>query len=198
MAALSAASASGTTAGPAARARQVLVVYEEGGISQMDTWDPKPQAPVDHRTPYTPIATSVPGIEFSSLMPMISQQAHRLAVVRSMTTAAAPSYPNGCKEFFKGYRFNAPVDFPDIGAVVSHVMGTDCPQLPGYVFCPGVNMLVCFVTEMGRTPHINKHAGRDHWGRVMSIAFAGAGVPDGRPIDFTDGGAPHNGAVLKS
>lgn len=121
-------------------ARQVLVVYEEGGVSQMDTWDPKPEAPVDHRTPYAPIATSAPGVRVSSLMPMIAQQAHRLAVVRSMTTADAPSHPNACKEFFKGYRFNAPLDFPDIGAVVSHLTGTDCPQLPGYVFCPGVNM----------------------------------------------------------
>ena len=53
------------------RAKQVLVVYEEGGISQMDSWDPKPFAPVDHRTPYLPIATNVPGVQYSSLMPMM-------------------------------------------------------------------------------------------------------------------------------
>jgi hypothetical protein len=126
--------------GNSAQARQILVVYEEGGISQMDTWDPKPHAPVDHRTPYEPIDTCVPGVRFSSLMPMISRQADKLAVVRSMTSAEAPSHPNACKEFFKGYRFNAPLDFPDIGSVVTHLKGTDCPQLPGYVFCPGVNM----------------------------------------------------------
>lgn len=123
-----------------AKAKQVLVVYEEGGISQMDTWDPKPEAPLDHRTPYAPISTRVPGIQFSSLMPRIAQQADKLAVVRSMTSAQAPSHPNACKEFFKGYRFNAPLDFPDIGSVVTHTLGTDCPQLPGYVFCPGINM----------------------------------------------------------
>ena len=78
-----------------ARAKQVLVVYEEGGISQMDSWDPKLDAPVDHRSPFAPISTSVPGVQFSSLMPMIAQQAHRLAVVRSMTSAEAPSHPNG-------------------------------------------------------------------------------------------------------
>ena len=122
------------------RAKQVLVVYEEGGISQMDTWDPKPHAPAEHRTPYQPIATSVPGVHFSSLMPMIACQADKLAVVRSMTSAKAPSHPNACKEFFKGYRFNAPLDFPDIGSVVTHTIGTDCPQLPGYIFCPGINM----------------------------------------------------------
>ena len=130
----------GSPVGNSAQARQILVVYEEGGISQMDTWDPKPHAPVDHRTPYEPIATRVPGVRFSSLMPMISRQADKLAVVRSMTSAEAPSHPNACKEFFKGYRFNAPLDFPDIGSVVTHLKGTECPQLPGYVFCPGVNM----------------------------------------------------------
>ena len=121
-------------------AKQVLVVYEEGGISQMDTWDPKPDAAVNHRTPYTPIATSVPGIHFSSLMPSLAQHADKLSVIRSMTTAQAPSHPNACKEFFKGYRFDSPAEFPDIGSVVTEILGTASPQLPGYVFCPGINM----------------------------------------------------------
>jgi hypothetical protein len=73
-------------------------------------------------------------------MPMISSQADKLAVVRSMTSAEAPSHPNACREFFKGYRFNAPLDFPDIGSVVTDQLGTDCRELPGYVFCPGINM----------------------------------------------------------
>ena len=41
-------------------AKRVLVIYEQGGLSHMDTWDPKPDAPVDHRSPHRPIATSVP------------------------------------------------------------------------------------------------------------------------------------------
>jgi len=122
------------------QAKQVLVVYEEGGISQMDTWDPKPDAPVDHCTPYNPIATNVSGVQYSSLMPLLAQQADKLAVVRSMTTAKAPSHPNACKEFFKGYPFDAPFDFPDIGSVVTHRLGSDCRELPGYIFCPGINM----------------------------------------------------------
>ncbi len=122
------------------RARQVLVVYEEGGISQMDTWDPKPDAPSDHRSPYRPIATSVPGIQFSELMPQIARHADKLAVVRSMTSTKVAGHLEGCQEFFKGYRFETASAFPDIGAVVSELLGTDCPQLPPYVFCPGANM----------------------------------------------------------
>jgi len=124
----------------AGRAKQVLVVYEEGGISQMDTWDPKPDASYDHRTPYKPIATNVPGVNFSSLMPMTAKQADKLSVIRSMTSARVAGHKEGCQEFFKGYRFDSAFDFPDIGSVVTHKIGTDCPQLPGYIFCPGINM----------------------------------------------------------
>ncbi|MCB1092427.1 MAG: DUF1501 domain-containing protein, partial [Verrucomicrobiae bacterium] len=122
------------------QARQVLVIYEEGGISQMDSFDPKPEALADHRSPFGPIPTSVPGTHFSSLMPLIAKQAHRLSVVRSMTSAATAGHRECCQEFFKGYRFNSPFDFPDIGSVVTDILGTDRPEMPGYIFCPGINM----------------------------------------------------------
>lgn len=122
------------------RAKRVLVIYEEGGISQMDSFDPKPQALIDHRSPFNPIPTSVPGMHFSSLMPMTAKQAHRLAVVRSMTSAVTAGHKECCQEFFKGYRFNNSFDFPDIGSVVTELMGTERPEMPGYIFCPGINM----------------------------------------------------------
>ena len=46
--------------------------------------------------------------------------------------------------------------------------------------------LVCFVTEFGRTPKINKAKGRDHWTHAYSIVFAGAGVPGGQVIGRSD------------
>src|SRR5262249_57162974 len=46
--------------------------------------------------------------------------------------------------------------------------------------------LVCFVTEFGRTPRLNKFQGRDHWPYAYSIAFAGAGVRGGQVIGKTD------------
>ena len=123
-----------------ARAQQVLVVYEEGGISQMDSFDPKPEAPMDHRSPFAPITTTVPGTHFSSLMPMMAKQAHRISVVRSMTSAATAGHRECCQEFIKGYRFNSPVNAPDIGSVVTELLGSDRPEMPGYIFCPGINM----------------------------------------------------------
>ncbi|MFO1044924.1 MAG: DUF1501 domain-containing protein [Planctomycetaceae bacterium] len=134
---------------PKRQARNVLVIYEEGGISQMDTWDPKPDAPADHRSPYHPISTNVPGIQFTSLMPQVAQHADKLAVVRSMTSTPIAGHIEGCLEFMKGYRFNSPLfqgtdlrthRFPDIGSVVTELMGTDRSELPGYVLCPGANL----------------------------------------------------------
>ncbi|MFN8708084.1 MAG: DUF1501 domain-containing protein, partial [Planctomyces sp.] len=46
--------------------------------------------------------------------------------------------------------------------------------------------LVCFVSEFGRTPRLNRFAGRDHWTNAYSIAFAGAGIPGGQVIGQTD------------
>ena len=106
----------------------------------MDSFDPKPGALSDHRSPFGPIATSVVGTHFSSLMPLTAKQAHHLSVVRSMTSAATAGHRECCQEFFKGYRFNNPFDFPDIGSVVEELLGTDRPEMPGYIFCPGINM----------------------------------------------------------
>src|SRR5262245_61801062 len=67
-----------------AQAKQVLVIYEQGGMSHLDTWDPKPEIPVDHRSPFAPIATNVPGIHFTSLLTKTAHVADKLAIVRSM------------------------------------------------------------------------------------------------------------------
>ncbi len=129
-----------TGAFAAGKAKRVLVIYEEGGISQMDSFDPKPDALLDHRSPFKPIPTSVPGTHFSELMPRTAKVAHRLAVVRSMTSAPTAGHPECCKEFFKGWRNTNAFEFPDIGSVVTELLGSERKELPGYIFCPGINM----------------------------------------------------------
>jgi len=68
------------------RARSCLVIFLAGGPPQHETFDPKPSAPVEIRGPFVPIATSVPGMHFSELLPHTAARAHRLCVIRSMTT----------------------------------------------------------------------------------------------------------------
>lgn len=120
-------------------AKRVLVVYEQGGLSHMDTWDPKPEAVAEHRSPHGPISTSVPGIQFTSLLPHTSQIAHKLAVVRSMhhAKAGADAHPNGTQYALSGAHPGSPIEMPDMGCVVTKLMGTDAPSLPPYVMVPG-------------------------------------------------------------
>src|ERR1700740_3250168 len=66
------------------KAKNVLVILEQGGLSHLDTWDPKPDVVAEHRSPHRPIATSVPSLQFTDLLAHTARIAHKLAVVRSM------------------------------------------------------------------------------------------------------------------
>lgn len=72
---------------PAGKARSCVFVFQYGGLSQLDSWDPKPDGPSAVRGPYKPIATKVPGFRVGELMPRLARLADRYAVVRSMTHA---------------------------------------------------------------------------------------------------------------
>src|SRR5690242_2498050 len=60
----------------------VILVWCHGGASHLETYDPKPEAPVEYRGPFGAIETSVPGLRYSELMPRQAKLAHRCAVVR--------------------------------------------------------------------------------------------------------------------
>src|SRR4051812_18015391 len=59
------------------RAKSCIFVVQYGGASQIDTWDPKPDAPEQIRGPYRPIATSVPGTRMSDMLPRLARLADR-------------------------------------------------------------------------------------------------------------------------
>ncbi len=80
------AGASGASA--AGPARSVLLLWLWGGPAHLDTWDPKPGAPLDFRGPFTPIATSVTGIRVCELFPRVARLAHRFALIRSLHTGS--------------------------------------------------------------------------------------------------------------
>ena len=66
------------------RPKSVIVVFLTGAASHIDTFDPKPEAPVEIRGEFKPIATKVPGIQFSEHLPLLAARADKLAVVRSL------------------------------------------------------------------------------------------------------------------
>lgn len=67
------------------KAKSVIVIFASGGQSQLDMWDPKPDAPVEIRGEFSSISTRIPGAAFCEHMPQIAKIADRLSVVRSMS-----------------------------------------------------------------------------------------------------------------
>src|SRR4051794_19714278 len=69
-------------------ARSVIFLWLWGGPAHLDTWDPKPNAPLDYRGPFTPINTRVPGMRITELFPLLAEQASRFALLRSLHTTS--------------------------------------------------------------------------------------------------------------
>lgn len=63
----------------------LIIIFLHGGLSTIDTLDLKPQAPVEFRGDFSPIATNVPGIEVAEHLPRLARTAHRFALLRSFT-----------------------------------------------------------------------------------------------------------------
>jgi len=76
---------SGTSGRSFGRAKNCILLFLTGGPPQHDTWDPKPDAPVEVRGEFRPIATSTPGIHISEMFPLLAKEAHRYCIVRSVT-----------------------------------------------------------------------------------------------------------------
>ena len=70
-------------------AKSVLLLWMWGGPSQLDTWDPKPNASLDYRGPFGSIATKTPGLRVCELFPKIAKLSDRFAVLRSLHTGSS-------------------------------------------------------------------------------------------------------------
>lgn len=139
--------------GKRAPAKSVLVILEQGGLSQMDTWDPKPEAVVEHRSHYKPISTKVPGMRFTELLSETARVADKIAVVRSMyhPKGGASGHGEGTQYMLSGAHPSTVVPMPDLGSVASHVLGTNAHFLPPYIMVPG-NHEQSAVTSTGFLP----------------------------------------------
>lgn len=109
------------------RARSCILIFQWGGPSQLDTWDPKPDAPEAVRGPFAAIATATPGVRISEHFPMLAQRTHRLAIIRSMTHDD-PAHLSTAHRVLTGHlapRVNSdadgpsPNDWPHLGAILA-------------------------------------------------------------------------------
>ena len=302
----SAAVAAGLAATPAfACKRDINCIYLMlvGGPSQLDTWDPKPDAPSEIRGPFKPIQTRIAGVQFTELFPRMAANADRFAIVRSMQHTAAPIHETGHQLMQTGQLRDDGREAAHFGALLSAAKGIRGREpanvlLPGPIGFTGVNVghgqtagdlavvhnpvavsldvandrwrssygssefgdnclratrliesgsrfvtvnmfqtvydtitwdchaaggslrselshypaiaasfdtayaallgdlrqrglldntLVVATGEFGRTPHLNREGGRDHWAGVWTMLLAGGGIQGGQVIGASDG-----------
>jgi uncharacterized protein (DUF1501 family) len=111
--------------------RQVLFVWLDGGMSQLESWDPKPNTPFGG--PLRAIPTSVPGTRISETLPHCAKVMHRLALVRSVSTQDN-SHSAGVDRFQRGDPKNRGVVYPFFGSAVAKLVGPGDGGLPPYVW----------------------------------------------------------------
>ncbi len=133
---------------PRRRARGVILVFLEGGMSHLDTWDPKPGAPAPIRGEFGTIATTVPGLRVGEHLPMLARQAHRFNLVRSVHCDARNDHSPGTHLIMTGWEYLAATaggglrettnpDHPSQGSIVARRLGPAAPSgVPRYVAIP--------------------------------------------------------------
>jgi hypothetical protein len=121
--------AADTAANPQ-RKRSCILLWMNGGPSQMDTFDLK----LGHANggPFRSIETSAPGLRISEHLPNVARYGHRMAVVRGMSTKEAD---HGRATFVMrtGYNPTGPIQYPGIGSLVSKELGATDAPLPNCV-----------------------------------------------------------------
>mgnify|MGYP002623156663 FL=1 len=103
--------------------RSVILVVMSGGPSQLETFDPKPDAPSHVRGPLRAIATEIPGVHFSEALPRLAQRTGRLCVIRSLFHDAAPLHATGLQLLLTGSVAHAGVPAPSLGSAVARLIG---------------------------------------------------------------------------
>ena len=122
------------------RAKSCIVLFLMGGPPQHSTWDPKPDAPAEVRGDFGPIATTVPGMSISSLLPHTAKVAHKIALLRAVSTGDNAHSSSGYYMLtgrphapmnFENANPGAPNDAPSLGALVGQVTDSNESSLRG-------------------------------------------------------------------
>ena len=115
--------------------RACIMIFNLGAPSQLDTWDMKPDAPVEVRGPFQPIETTVPGIQVSEILPRHAGIADKFSLVRSCHHLGAAVHDAGWQIVQTGRAFRGGVETPHAGAVLSYLRGPKS-DLPPTVVLP--------------------------------------------------------------
>jgi hypothetical protein len=124
-----------------ASADRLMVIFLNGGPSHLDMWDMKPAAPVEIRGEFQPIATSMPGVQFSEHLPRLARHMHQCTLVRSVHHSVNNAHAAGVYVGLTGHDRGEigggarPTDHPSLGSVAGLVRPVPSGVLP-YVALP--------------------------------------------------------------
>lgn len=110
--------------------KRVVVFNMHGGISQLETWDPKPGT--DTGGPFRSIETSVPGVRISELMPETAKIMHHLCLARGVNTSE-DDHGKGTYMMLTGRRQTPAAEYPQIGSVMAKALTDQQNPLPGHI-----------------------------------------------------------------
>lgn len=121
----------------AAKGRDVncIMIVMLGGPSQLDTWDPKPDAPSEVRGPFRPIDTNVSGIRISEIFPRMAKHADKYALLRSVYHTAPAIHDAGHQLMQTGRLFEEGIEHPHPGSVLAKLKGARSGA-PAHVVLP--------------------------------------------------------------
>jgi uncharacterized protein (DUF1501 family) len=116
------------------KAEACIHIFLPGGAAHQESWDPKPNAPVEYRGPMGMVKTKLEGEYFNECLTRTAALADQITVCRAMTHGEA-AHERGTHNMFTGYRPSPALKFPSMGSVVSHELGVR-NNLPPYVAVP--------------------------------------------------------------
>lgn len=113
--------------------KAVINIHLDGGPPQLDTIDPKPNAPIEIRGEFAPISTAVPGLQISELMPQIAAAADDFTFIRSLVGSDGKHHAFQCQSGFLEKEMQALGGRPAMGCVVSKLLGSPDDVTPAFV-----------------------------------------------------------------
>ena len=116
------------TAPAAGKAQSVILLWLEGGPSQVDTWD------VKGNTSFKPISTNAPGVQICEIFPKLARHMDKLSIIRSMKTQER-NHPQATVETLTGHRQNPATKYPSFGSIVARELGPR-NNMPPFVVAP--------------------------------------------------------------
>lgn len=172
---LQAARAGGETS-PGTRHRSLILLWQDGGPSPFETFDPKPDAPAEYRGELAAIGTRLPGVAYCEILPRLAQLADRTTIIRSLHQPSS-DHVVGSHNVLTGWydqTSNGRSRYPDLASVINHLRGIELE--PGISLGASTDPRIARGMRRGGTP-----SGKNRGQSLPPYIDLGSGLHRGGP-----------------